>query len=307
MTGFAIKRILKGVFIVWCIWTIVFFLVRLTGDPTDWLVEDGASTTYVEQLRQQLHVDEPLHIQYIESIKDLLSGNLGYSRQYKKDVVLLYKERLPQTLKLALPSLLLGAVFGVTLGTVAAIHHDSFADKTVRIVTVVFHTLPNFCLGILMILFFSLTLRWFPSAGSGSWKSYIMPMLTLASGPTATIARLTRNSLVNTMTNEYIDGARMKGVKEIDVIIRHGLRNSLAPVVTRIGMQIGTIIGGSAVVENVFSWPGMGQLLVTAAKNRDFQVVQLGVLIIASTVTIAHILIDLSHGWLDPRVREQVK
>ncbi len=307
MTGFAIKRILKGVFIVWCIWTIVFFLVRLTGDLTDWLVEDGTSTTYVEQLRQQLHVDEPLHIQYIESIKDLLSGNLGYSRQYKKDVVLLYKERLPQTLKLALPSLLLGAVFGVTLGTVAAIHHDSFADKTVRIVTVVFHTLPNFCLGILMILFFSLTLRWFPSAGSGSWKSYIMPMLTLASGPTATIARLTRNSLVNTMTNEYIDGARMKGVKEIDVIIRHGLRNSLAPVVTRIGMQIGTIIGGSAVVENVFSWPGMGQLLVTAAKNRDFQVVQLGVLIIASTVTIAHILIDLSHGWLDPRVREQVK
>ena len=289
------------------IYTLIFFLVRLTGDPTEWMYPDGADEEVLEQLREALHLNEPLHKQYTRSLSDLFKGEAGKSYYYKRDVAELYAERLGTTLKLAIPALTLATILGILVGTVAAVKHNSMTDRLIMGSAMIFYTIPGFCFGIIMIFLFSLQLRLLPSSGTGSILHMIMPMITLAVGPTATIARLTRSSLLDAMNREYMNGARMKGVRERVVIFRHALRNSLIPVVTSVGLQLGTIIGGAVVVETVFTWPGMGMLLVTAAKQRDFPLVQYGVLLVAVSVTIANILIDISYGYLDPRIRENFK
>ena len=307
MIKFTIKRLLKGLLCVWFIWTLIFFLVRVTGDPTDWMLPDGATDKELANLRASLHLDEPLGKQYIDTLTDLLQGDAGNSYYYKRDVAELYAERLGTTLRLALPAFGLAIVMGILIGTVAAIKHNTAIDRIAMTGAVVGYTMPSFCFGIIMLLIFSQKLKLLPSFGTDDWKSLIMPMITLAVSPMATIARLTRSSLLDVMNREYMNGARMKGVKELVVIIRHALRNSLIPVVTGVGMQLGTILGGAVVVETVFTWPGMGMLLVTSAKQRDFPTVQYGVLLVALSVTIVNILIDISYGYLDPRIRDDFK
>lgn len=307
MLKFTLRRVLKGILCVWFIWTLIFFMVRLTGDPTDWMLPDGASDAEIAKLRASMHLDEPLSKQYVDSLTDLFHGEAGQSYYYKRDVTGLYAERLATTLKLAVPAFTLAILLGVTLGSYAAIRHNSMGDRIAMSGAVVLYTVPAFCLGIIMIFIFSMKLKLLPSFGSETPLHLIMPMITLAASPMATIARLTRSSMLDTMSREYIDGARMKGIGELALTIRHGLRNSLIPVVTGVGMQLGTILGGAVVVENVFTWPGMGMLLVTAAKQRDFPTVQFGVLIVALSVTITNILIDISYGYLDPRIRESFK
>ena len=307
MINFTIKRLLKGLLCVWFIWTLIFFLVRVTGDPTDWMLPDGATDKELANLRASLHLDEPLGKQYIDTLTDLLQGDAGNSYYYKRDVAELYAERLGTTMRLALPAFGLAIVMGILIGTVAAIKHNTAIDRIAMTGAVVGYTMPSFCFGIIMLLIFSQKLKILPSFGTDDWKSLIMPMITLAVSPMATIARLTRSSLLDVMNREYMNGARMKGVKELVVIIRHALRNSLIPVVTGVGMQLGTILGGAVVVETVFTWPGMGMLLVTSAKQRDFPTVQYGVLLVALSVTIVNILIDISYGYLDPRIRDDFK
>lgn len=307
MDKFIVRRILKGILCMWFIWTLIFILVRLTGDPTDWMLPDGANVREIENLRTALGLDLPIWKQYINAFTNLFKGNLGVSYYFKRDVALLYAERISMTLKLAVPSFLLAIISGISLGTYAAVRRNTPADSISMSLAIVGYTVPSFAFGIIMILIFSLWLRILPSSGVGTWKNMIMPMLTIAVAPMATIARLTRSSLLDTMTKEYLDGARMKGLNETTVIIKHALRNSLIPVVTSVGMQLGTMIGGVVVVENVFSWPGVGTLLVSAAKQRDFPTVQYGILLVAATVTIANILIDISYGYLDPRIRESFK
>lgn len=307
MIKFTVKRLLKGLLCVWFIWTLIFFLVRVTGDPTDWMLPDGATDKELANLRASLHLDEPLGKQYIDTLTDLMQGDAGNSYYYKRDVAELYAERLGTTLRLALPAFGLAIVMGILIGTVAAIKHNTAIDRIAMTGAVVGYTMPSFCFGIIMLLIFSQKLKILPSFGTDDWKSLIMPMITLAVSPMATIARLTRSSLLDVMNREYMNGARMKGVKELVVIIRHALRNSLIPVVTGVGMQLGTILGGAVVVETVFTWPGMGMLLVTSAKQRDFPTVQYGVLLVALSVTIVNILIDISYGYLDPRIRDDFK
>lgn len=307
MRNFIIKRILKGILCVWFIYTLIFFLVRLTGNPLEWMYPDGADQEVLDNLSASLHLDEPLHKQYFMALGDLLKGDAGKSYYYRQDVAKLYAERLGTTVKLAVPALTLATILGILVGTVAAVKHNTFADRMIMGSAMIFYTIPGFCFGIIMIFIFSLQLKLLPSSGTGSILNMIMPMVTLAVGPTATIARLTRSSLLDAMNREYMNGARMKGVSERIVIFRHALRNSLIPVVTSVGLQLGTIIGGAVVVETVFTWPGMGMLLVTAAKQRDFPLVQYGVLLVAVSVTIANILIDISYGYLDPRIRENFK
>lgn len=307
MLNFIIKRVLKGLLCVWFIWTMIFFLVRLTGDPTDWMLPDGATDQEIANLRASMHLDDPLMKQYVDTFTDMLKGDAGQSYYYKRDVAELYGERLGTTLKLAIPGFTFAITLGILLGTLAAVHHDTPLDRLLMSTAVIGYTVPSFCFGLIMIIIFSLWLKLLPSFGTGSWKNLIMPMLAMSFSPLSNVARLTRSSLQDTLNREYIDGARMKGVKEKVIVVRHALRNSLIPVVTGVGMQIGTMLGGTVVVETVFTWPGMGMLLVTAAKQRDFPTVQFGILIVAVCVTLVNILVDVSYGYLDPRIRENFK
>ena len=307
MSKFIIRRILKGLLCMLFIWTLIFMLVRLTGDPTDWMLPDGANTLEIEALRKSLGLDMPIWQQYQKAFMDLLRGDAGTSYYYKRNVVQLYGERIGMTLQLAVPAFLFAIAAGISLGTYAAVRRNTLGDRVSMSLAIVGYTMPSFAFGIILILIFSLQLRLLPSGSVGTWKNMVMPMLTIAVGPMATIARLTRSALLDTMTKEYLDGARMKGLRERAVIVKHALRNSLIPVVTSVGMQLGTMIGGAVVVENVFSWPGVGTLLVSAAKQRDFPTVQYGILLVAATVTVANVLIDVSYGYLDPRIRETFK
>ena len=307
MIKFIIKRILTGIVTIWFIWSLVFVLVRISGDPIEWMLPDGASVEMEDELRSSLGLDLPLHEQYIKSFVNLFNGDLGMSYHYKRSVSSVFSERIGHTYAIGFPSYLLSIFFGVSLGIVAATKRNSVIDRIVMTSTTAFHTVPGFAFGIILVLIFSLWLRILPSGNTGSWKNMVLPIISMTVGPTSSIARLTRSSMLDTLQKEYLDGARMKGAKEKAVILKHALRNSLIPVVTSVAMQLGTIIGGAVVVETVFGWPGIGSLLVTSATYRDFPVVQYGVLIISIFVTAANVLVDILYGWLNPKIREEFK
>lgn len=307
MGSFVLKRFLKGLLVVWFIWSLVFVLVRATGDPVAWMLPDGATLAEEEALREALHLNDPILKQYTASLKDLFRGEWGNSYYYKRPVVDLYLERIGPTVQLAVPVLVIADILGLILGIVAACKRDSALDRVTMSFTVVGSSMPNFVLGILMIFLFAVRLRWLPTGSTGTWKHFVMPGLAMMVGPMASVARLTRSALLDNLTREYLDGARMKGLSNMNVLFKHAVRNSLIPVVTSIGMQLSTIIGGAVTVEAVFGWPGVGTLISTAAQQRDFPVIQFGVTVIASAVTLATILIDISYGLLDPRIRANYK
>lgn len=307
MGSFALKRLLKGLLVVWFIWSLVFVLVRLTGDPIAWMLPDGATLEEEEALREALHLNQPIIKQYLSSLRDLFKGDWGKSYYFKRPVIDLYLERIGPTVQLAVPVLLIADMLGLILGITAACKRDSALDRVTMSFTVVGSSMPNFVLGILMIFLFSVRLRWLPTGSTGTWKHFIMPGFAMMVGPMASVARLTRSALLDNLTREYLDGVRMKGLSNMSVLFKHAVRNSLIPVVTSIGMQLSTIIGGAVTVEAVFGWPGVGTLISTAAKQRDFPVIQFGVTVIASAVTLATILIDISYGLLDPRIRANYK
>lgn len=307
MWKFILKRTLKGIFYVWCIWTLVFMLFRITGDPISVMFPEGATEYQYEQISKLFHLDQPLWKQYLLSLQDMLHGDMGQSFFYRRDVTDLFAERLGVTLKLSAIILTVFVIIGVALGVLAAVNHRKPADRLIMFGAVVLDTIPGFCFGIILILIFCLWLGLLPSAGSKTWLHMILPACTIGVGTMAGKARLTRSSLLTVLNKEYINGARMKGVREPVVIIRHGLRNALIPVVTSLAAQIGTIISGAVITENIFSMPGIGSLLVTAAKNSDYPIMQYGVLLIATSVTFMNVVVDIAYGWLDPRMRANLK
>lgn len=304
MKRYIIMRILKAIFTIWAVYTLVFFLTRVTGDPVDWLTQAGASDTAKETLRANLGLDLPLSEQYVKSFVGLFTGDTGVSYYYSRQVSDLFAERIWPTLTLGGIVLLITILIGLPLGVVAAVKHNSLMDRLTMSTAIVGSTLPNFVLGILLIFIFSLKLRLLPSGSIGTPQHYILPIIALSVGPIASVARLTRSSLLDVIGNDYLDFARSKGIREWKVVIKHGLRNALIPVITILGSQLSALIGGSVVVETVFAWPGIGTLIVTSAQQRDFPVVVFGVLVIAASVTFVNLLVDLSYGILDPRIRK---
>ncbi len=297
-------RVLKAVFTIWAVYTLVFFLTRVTGDPVDWLTMAGASDSAKETLRENLGLDLPLWKQYIKSFIGLFTGDTGESYYYARQVSDLFAERIWPTISLGGIVLFITILIGLPLGVLAAVKHNSLLDRITMSTAVIGSTMPNFVLGILLIFIFALKLRVLPSGSMGTAKNYILPVIALSVGPIASVARLTRSSLLDVIRNEYLDFARAKGIREWKVVIKHGLRNALIPVITILGAQLSSLIGGSVVVETVFAWPGIGTLIVTSAQQRDFPVVVFGVLVIAASVTFVNLLVDLSYGLLDPRIRK---
>lgn len=304
MKRYMVMRVLKAIFTIWAVYTLVFVLTRVTGDPIEWLTLAGASDSAKEILRNNLGLDLPLWQQYVKSFLGLFTGDTGMSYYYARSVSDLFAERIGPTLSLGIIVMFITVILGIPLGVIAAAKHNSILDRAVMSTAIIGSTVPNFILGILLIFIFSLKLRMLPSGGIGTVQHFVLPVVALSVGPVASVARLTRSSLLDVINQDYLDCTRAKGMREWSVIIKHGLRNALISVITILGTQLSALIGGSVVVETVFAWPGIGTLIVSSAQQRDFPVVMFGVLVIAASVALINLLVDLSYGLLDPRIRE---
>ena len=304
MRKFLLVRLCRSLITIWFVFTLVFCITRLTMDPTEWILPDDAPLEARIAMRQQLGLDKPIHIQYLNMVGSLFTGKTELSYMFSRPVGELFGERAGATLRLGMLTLLLSAAVAIPLGTFTAVKRNTPFDRLGITFSIIGSVVPNFVLGILLIFLFSLVLRLLPSGGASTWRHYIMPVIAMSAGPMATIARLTRSSMLDVLRQDYLDFARSKGSKEKVVVIKHALRNAMIPVITIIGLQFGHIVGGSVVVETVFSWPGIGFLIVNSAQARDFPVIQYSILLIGASIAIANMMVDIGYALLDPRIRE---
>ena len=304
MRTYILRRLAQSALTLLGVSVLVFAILRvLPGDPARMLLPDGAPESAVAELNRQLGLREPLVVQYGLFLRSVARGDFGQSFQYRAPALRVVLERLPATVQLTLAAMLVTIAVGVSLGIFTAVRRGTGYDVAGTIVAVVGQSLPNFWLGIMLILLFGVALRWLPTSGFASWSSLVLPAITLAAFPTALVARLTRSSMLEILNHDYIRTGRAKGLTEQSVVLRHALRNAAIPVLTVIGLQIGALLGGAVITESVFAWPGMGKLIVDAIFFRDFPVVQT-VLILSATVFVAiNLLVDLLYTVIDPRIR----
>ncbi|MBZ6075197.1 ABC transporter permease [Microvirga puerhi] len=306
MAGFILKRLLQAIFVVLAVTLIVSFAIRLSGDPAVMLA-GGSNITEkdLQNIRQALGLERPFYVQYLAFLKGLLVGDFGRSFMGGTPVSLLISKALPATLLLAFASLLLSIVLSVPLGVHAAVNRGRWPDQLIRILSLVGLSFPNFWLAIMMVLFFSITLGLLPPSGMEGPESFIMPALTMGIILTATNVRLVRTSMLETLSQQYIMVARSKGLKDWVVLYKHALRNSAIPLVTYIGLQFGSLIGGIVIVERVFNWPGMGTLAFDAISARDYPVLQGSITVLALFIVLINLLVDIAYGLIDPRIRTE--
>lgn len=304
MKKFIIRRLLSFIPVLLGVVTISFMLIRLLpGDPAAlMLAKSGASAEQVAALRAELGLDQPLLTQYLQYLGDVVRGDLGVSIWERRPVLTMIAEQLPSTLELAVAALLISIVVGTTLGILSAVYRDSWIDRLSVIVAVLGVSMPMFWSGLLLVLLFGATLRWLPVIGQGSIKHLILPAATMGFACVGTITRTVRSSMVEILQAEYITTARAKGLSSTLVLFRHGMPNALIPVITLVGLQFGWLLGGSVVIETVFSRKGLGDLLVQAILWKDLPVVQGGVLVTAVMYLVINLVIDLLYGILDPRI-----
>ncbi|GKV64367.1 MULTISPECIES: ABC transporter permease [Sporosarcina] len=311
MGKYIIRRLFDLLPTVFVVAVIVFIITRLIpGNPAAVMLGPTASVEDIEKLTTQLGLDQPLYKQFFDYLLGLLQGDFGTSLSYNQPVVQLIMERFPNTVILALAALIIALLIGIPAGMISAARQNSALDYGVMLVSLLGVSMPIFWLGVMLVLFFSVNLGWFPATGMGTlddgWISYIkhliLPSITLATIPMATFARITRSSMLEVISQEYIKTARAKGVAEFWVISKHVLKNALTPILTVLGMQISMLLGGAVLTETIFSWPGMGRLIVDAIDKRDFVVVQGTVLFIAIIFVLVNLLVDILYKVVNPRV-----
>ncbi|MFW6076033.1 MAG: ABC transporter permease [Chloroflexota bacterium] len=302
MGAFIVRRFLRGLLTLWVVVTVVFFGLRLSGDPLFALLGTEASPEAYESMREKLGLDESLPEQYARYVGLVVTGDFGESIRERRPVTEAVFDRLPATAQLAAASMVVSVVVGIPMGVIAARKRNSLVDRGLMALAFFGQSAPNFFVGILLILLFSMWLTVLPSSGRGSWQHLIMPTITLSTFGIASLARLTRSSVLEVMNQDYVRTARAKGLRSRSVLTNHILRNAMIPVVTVFGLQAGLAISGAVVTETVFAWPGMGRLAATSVFTRDYPVVQFIVMLIALTVVVANFLIDILYGVLDPRI-----
>jgi peptide/nickel transport system permease protein len=305
MRSFLARRLLHAVFVVWGVVTVVFFLVRLTGDPTFFLVDQSATQEEIAHMRAFLGLDRPLVVQYVEFVGAAVRGDFGASIREKRPAMRMVMEHFwPATVELAAAALVLSTVLAVPLGVVSATHRGRVADHLSRIASLFLQSMPSFWLGIMLILLFAVVLGGLlPAYGSGSVKHLILPAIALAAAPLAQNVRLIRAGMLEVLAQDYVRTARAKGVLERGVIYRHALRNAALPVITVTGLSLGFMLSGAIIIETVFAWPGMGRLIVQAVPGRDFPVIQAGVFVFALVFVGINLIVDVLYTVADPRVR----
>jgi peptide/nickel transport system permease protein len=312
MVALIVRRLMQTVVVLVIVSLIVFALLQIApGDPVLTYLGEFATKAKVEELRRELWLDRPLWMQYLRWASNMLHGNLGISFTYRKSVASLIATRLPITFHLGLVAFVIGILISVPAGIVSAVRRGGWQDSVITASASVAMAVPVFWLGILGIYFFGLRLGWLPIQGYTrpfddfwlSTKQLIMPALCLAVLPWASLTRQTRSSMLEVIQQDYVRTARSKGLPERAVILVHALKNAIIPVVTLLGMQLRNLVGGAVLVEQVFNIPGMGRLMVTGIFNQDFVIVQGVVMIVAIVVALSNLVVDISYGYLDPRIR----
>ena len=312
MGTYIVRRVLLSIIVLLLITILTFSLLHIMpGDPATIMLGMDASPEQIDALRKELWLDRPLVVQYGHWLLNAVQGDLGKSVVYREDVTGFIATRLPITMYLSFMALVLSTVLGVGAGIICAIRRGGILDSVITLAANIGIAIPIFWLGILGIYFLGLKLGWLPIQGYTSpfdnfWLSTskaIMPVICLAIPSLAILARQTRSSMLEIVRQDYIRTAWAKGLKERVIVLKHALKNALIPVVTLLGIQLRILVGGSVLVETVFNIPGMGRLLVTSVLNKDFIMVQACILVIALLVLLANLLVDISYGWLDPRVR----
>ncbi len=303
MLRFIAGRLLRAALTIIMVVTFAFVVLRLSGDPALLILSVDAPPEAVAAFREAWGLDRPLWVQYLSYFGAILQGDLGQSMRDGRDAIELVAERIPATLALTLPALALKIGIGIPAGIHAALHRNSATDRVVMVMAVAGFAVPSFVLGLLLVLVFAVQLGWLPSGGQESWRHAILPVITLGVGGAAVLARFTRSAMLEVLGQPYIRTASAKGVPWRSVVRGHALPNAAIPTVTILGFMVGSLIAGAVVVESVFSWPGVGRLLVVAVSNRDLAVVQCILLLVAATMVTSNFIVDLLYGMLDPRLR----
>jgi len=297
-------RLLFALPALWLILTMVFLLAHIVpGDPVAQMLGEGARAEDLTQLRHVLGLDLPLPVQYGRYLAGVLHGNLGESFRFQQPVLKVVAEHYPATLELAIVALLICALIGIPAGVLAAHKRGERTDHAVGVLTLFGLAVPNFALGPVLILLFSVVLGWLPVSGRGGVSHLILPAFTLGAALAAILTRMVRTTVIEELSADYVRTARAKGVSESGVLFRHALRNALIPILTILGLQFGTLLAGTIVTESIFSWPGIGRLAVQAIGARDYPLLQGCILLIAVSYVFVNLLTDLVYALVDPRVR----
>jgi peptide/nickel transport system permease protein len=300
---FVVRRLAQAVLVVTGVSLVVFLVIRLTGDPAYLMLSPDASEADRVRLVHELGLDRPLYVQYAVFATRAVQGDLGRSLRYRQPALPLVLERLPATIELAVAALLLSLAVAVPAGVIAGARRDTACDNLTMLAALFGQSMPVFWLGIMLILVFSVHLELFPTSGRGSFAQLVLPAVTLGLYSTARVTRLVRAGMLDVIGQEYIRTAWAKGLPERRVIGKHALRNTLIPVVTIVGLELGGLLSGAVITETIFAWPGVGRLAVTAIFQRDYPLVQAAVLVTALVFVLSNLLVDVVYGWLDPRIR----
>jgi peptide/nickel transport system permease protein len=298
-------RLVRLIFALWAVVTVVFVVMRLSGDPVPLLLPPDAPIAEMERLRHEMGLDRPIYVQYGVFVNQAVQGDFGRSIHFRVSAIRVAWERVPATLELSLAAFLCAIVVAVPAGVFSAIRRGSVADHLVMGVALIGQAAPTFYIGIMLILVCSLWLGLFPTSGRGDWRQLVLPAITLGAFAMASIARITRSAVLEILRADFIRTARAKGVPEFWTLAKHTMRNAAVPIITIVGLQLGNMLGGAVVTETIFSWPGIGRLAIQSIFNRDYPVVQSCVFLTAAVFVVLNFLVDLTYGILDPRIRRQ--
>ncbi len=316
MTAYIIRRLMLGVIILLLVTLLVFLAMRLLpGDPLVIFISQSQTEVYspeqLAELRHEYGLDKSLPVQYISWLGNILRGDMGKSINLGQDVGYLISTRLPVTIYFGVMSLIVSAFLGIIFGVICGLRRGTWIDSVVTVLANIGITLPAFWVGILLMYLFSLQLHWLPTSGyvspaeslGLSLRAAIMPVICLSLFSVASLTRQTRSAMLEVVSQDYIRTAWSKGLRERVIILRHTIKNAMIPVITILGLQVGLIFGGSVLIETVFNIPGMGRLLATSLFSHDYQIVQAGTLVVAVVVVLSNLIVDISYGWFDPRIR----
>lgn len=303
MLKYVLKRLLQTIPVLIIIIFTVFLLVYLAGDPVALMLSEDATQEEIDTLRAALNLDKPFIVQFGTYLGNLLQGDFGVSFHYDLPALPLVLDRIPATVILTVASMIVGALIAIPLGIWSATKKNTGIDVVITGASVLGQAIPNFWLGIMLILVFAVNIQIFPVSGNETFMHLVLPAITLGTGLAATIARLTRSNLIEVLSQDYVRTAKAKGADKFLVTFRHGLRNSLIPVVTVMAMQTSSLLGGALITEYIFSWPGIGQLLIQAIHTRDMAIIQAATFIIALAVILMNFLADITYRLLDPRIK----